>query len=168
MGIENFGNTGGGRDHQLHGIVSILVALHGKSFGPERITAAVFCIVDVKGEEMESGQGLAVFAEQGGAETNVRMGGDPCSPKTDKLLGPGMKWPQGTHQQKNRKRNHMQVSGLFHHESPSWPRKRAKCTPISPVRDISKPSQITLRPCRQRRAAIRFRRGQVWCQRSEP
>src|ERR1035437_101355 len=143
MGIENSGNIEGGRGHQGHGIFPVLVGLHGKSFGPERITAAVFSVVDVKGEEMKPGQRLAVFVEQGGAKSNVRMGRDRGSHRIDWFSGPGMKWPQGTHQQKNRKRNHMQVSGLFHRESPSWPRKRPKCTPISPVRDISKPCQIT-------------------------
>jgi hypothetical protein len=139
MGIEDFGNTGGGRGHQVHGIFPVLVGLHRKSFGPERITAAVFSIVDVKGEEMEPSQGLAVFVEQGGAETNVLMRRDPCSPQFDRFLGQSMKWPQGTHQQKSSQRNHVQVSGLFHHESPFWPRKRAaKCAPISSVRDIVK------------------------------
>src|ERR1700722_5314311 len=33
-----------------------------------------------------------------------------------------MKWPQGTHQQKSGNRNHVQVSGAFHQESPSCPR----------------------------------------------
>ena len=71
MSIEDFGNAGGGRGHQVHRIFPVLVGLHRKSFGPERITTAVFTIVDVKGEEMEPGQGLAVFVEQGGAETKA-------------------------------------------------------------------------------------------------
>jgi hypothetical protein len=72
MGIEDFDNIGGS-GHQVHRILPVLVSLHCKSFGPERISAAVFSIVYVKGEEMEPGQGLAVLVEEGGAETNVRM-----------------------------------------------------------------------------------------------
>src|SRR5580700_9244011 len=122
MGLEDFGNVGG-RGHQVHAILPVLVSFHGKSFGPERIGAAIFSIVYVKGEEMEPGQGLAVFVQQGGAETNVRMGSDSRSPPIDRFLRQGRKWPQGTHQQKSRKRNHVQISRLFHQESPSWPRK---------------------------------------------
>src|SRR5580692_3847480 len=122
MVLEDLGNIGG-RGHQVHAILPVLVSLHGKSFGPERIGAAVFSIAYVKGEEMEPGQGLAVFAEQGGAKTNVRMGSDSRSPQIDRSLRQGMTWPHSKHQQKSRKRNHVQVSRLFHQESPSWARK---------------------------------------------
>jgi hypothetical protein len=51
------------------------------------MSAALFSLVYIKGEEMEPGHGLAVFVEEGGAETNMRMGSDPRSCQFDRFLG---------------------------------------------------------------------------------
>jgi hypothetical protein len=87
MGIENFGYAGGSRGHQIHGIVPVLVALHGESFGPQRTTTAVFTGMDVKGEQMEARQGSSVFAEQSGVKSKFRLSGDLRFSDSDRFLG---------------------------------------------------------------------------------
>src|SRR5580698_3601566 len=109
MVIENFGHTRG-RSHQVDAIVPLPVALHRKRFGPERITAAVFTLEDVKGEQVEPSQGLAVLVEKRRAEMNVRTGTNPRSLKADGFLARSLNRPQATHQQKSSKRNEVQVS----------------------------------------------------------
>jgi hypothetical protein len=103
--IDNFVGKTGGAGAELNSVFPVLADVNWKSFDPESVASAVCIVVNGKGDELESAQGLSVTAEELGSKIDMR-------------IGSGKRWKR---QQTTQEQERGNIPEMFH-EFPFIPR----------------------------------------------